>query len=108
MEQDGGEGGGDGEEKAHVSAHYHPQRLQDLPNRRGTGTPDTPLSSSGSTAVAPCSWSSAYRQQSLNIFLQEGGEVLPVQDVSQPAVLPLHHHLLATWASRLGHVLENA
>lgn len=48
-----------------------------------------------------------HREQSLNVLLQEGGHVLPVHDVVQPAVLPLHH-LLATRASGVGHVLEGA
>lgn len=46
-----------------------------------------------------------HRQQSLNVLLQERGHVLPVHDVVQPAVLPVHR-LLAARASRVGHVLE--
>lgn len=47
-----------------------------------------------------------YRQQRLNVLLQEGGDVLPVQDVSQPAVLPLRCHLVAGPTSGVGHVLR--
>lgn len=47
-----------------------------------------------------------YRQQCLDVLLQEGGDVLPVQDVSQPAVLPLHCHLVAAPTSAVGHVLQ--
>lgn len=47
-----------------------------------------------------------YRQQCLNVVLQEGGDVLPVQDVPQPAVLPLHRHLVAAPTSAVGHVLQ--
>lgn len=47
-----------------------------------------------------------YRQQRLNVLLQEGGDVLPVQDVSQPAVLPLRCHLVAGPTSGVGHVLQ--
>lgn len=49
-----------------------------------------------------------HRQQSLNVLLQEGGDVIPVQDVSQPAVLPRSHHLVTSAASSVGGVLENA
>ncbi len=47
-----------------------------------------------------------YRQQSLNIFLHKGGDVLPVQDVDQPAVLSLTQHLLTAVASVVSCVLE--
>jgi len=47
-------------------------------------------------------------QQSLNVLLQEGGDVLPLQDFSEPAVSSLGHHLLTAGPSRVGHVLENA
>lgn len=47
-----------------------------------------------------------HRQQSLNILLQKGGDVLPVQYVDEPAVLSLSHQLMTTQASRVGRVLE--
>lgn len=47
-----------------------------------------------------------YRQQRLDVVLQEGGDVLPVKNVSQPAVLPLRCHLVAAPTSSVGHVLQ--
>lgn len=35
VEQDGDQGGGCREEEAHVPAHHHPQRLQNLQNNAG-------------------------------------------------------------------------
>ena len=49
--------------------------------------------------------SHTYRQQGLNVFLQKGGDVLPVQDVPEPAVPSLRHHLMTTVASSVGRVL---
>lgn len=134
VEQHGDQRGGGGEEQPHVPAHDHPQRLQDLgedvpsllprspegarPSQRsprsGEGVHDLvgqesrvgrgprgPDASNLGCSLQP------HREQSLNVLLQEGGHVLPVHDVIQPAVLPLQI-LLAAWASGVGHVLEGA
>lgn len=134
VEQDGDQGGGCGEEEAHVPAHHHPQRLQNLQNNDGKNSlrtskyelppwvlhklvsPITHLQlallmlhvnlkhAKSSPTLPACT----YRQQSLNVLLQEGGDVLPVQDVSQPAVLSMRRHLVAGPPSGVGHVLQHA
>lgn len=51
------------------------------------------------------SFSKTHRQQSLDVFLKKRSDVLPVQDVPQPAVVPLKQ-LLPTKAAGLGHILQ--
>lgn len=47
-----------------------------------------------------------HRQQCFNVVLQEGDDILPVQYVSQPAVLPLQVLLVATVASAGCYILR--
>lgn len=49
----------------------------------------------------------AHREQRLDVLLHKGGDVLPVQDVPQPAVLPVVEPEYAVTAS-VGHVLYNS
>lgn len=49
----------------------------------------------------------SYRKKCFNVLMNEGGNVLPVQNVSQPAVLTINMHLVPFVPSRVCHVLWN-
>lgn len=49
----------------------------------------------------------SYRKKCLNVLVNKGSDILPVQDVSQPAILTVYMHLVSFVPSRMCYVLWN-
>lgn len=79
-----------------------------IPNRAAE---ETDIRKVGITAFLPKFRSTittmSYRKKCFNVLMNEGGNVLPVQNISQPAVLTINMHLVPFVPSRVCHVLWN-
>lgn len=49
----------------------------------------------------------SYRKKCLNVLVNKGSDILPVQNVSQPAILTTYMHLVSFVPSRVRYVLRN-
>lgn len=49
----------------------------------------------------------SYRKECFDVLMNKGGNILPVQNISQPAVLTTHMHFVPFVPSRVCHVLWN-
>lgn len=81
VEQDGDQRGGGGEEEPHVSAHHHPQRLQDL--EEDAALPLVDLTVSSGAAIQPGGWKT--RLSTLTWWVRKPGWIaVPKAWVSTP------------------------
>ncbi|KAL0605894.1 hypothetical protein AAY473_022493 [Plecturocebus cupreus] len=117
VEENGQERSDSGEQQAHISAHNNPQRLQDLIRRESWISepilmikclqPSIPIKSHQSTFYGTTEGDSkfninttSYRKKCLNVLVNKGSNILPVQNVSQPAILTTDMQLLSFVPSR--------
>lgn len=83
--------------------HGTKNRVAEDAEVRKAGIPSVLTSKLSSTNKTTTS----YRKKSLDVLMNEGGNILPVQNISQPAVLTTHMHLVPFVPSRVCHVLWN-